>query len=581
MIDQRPIQMLIVDDSEDDAFLLHSELSAKGVQSDYERVDNAKDMAAALLRRDWQVVVSDHNMPGFDSSGALKVLKKSGKDIPFIIYSGQISDQQAVSAMCDGVQDYIRKGNIARLLPVLERELSSAEYRRAMRQADSRIKELANYDSLSSLPNHNLFCTQVTDWLCDQVHRGKEARGALFFIDVDRFLRINSSFGYETGSNMLRQVGQRILECVDGEGMVARLGGDDFGIFFPDMYQPAAINAFAEWLLKAFDAPFLKDKLELYLTISIGIAVTPDDGDEVYELLLNAETALTFAQRGGGSSHRRYQREMNATSAERIALEGDMRHAAERNELLLQYQPCINARTGRTIGVEALVRWRHPRFGLIPPDRFIPIADESGLINDIGAWVLREACRQGRAWCDEGFQDFSVAVNVSAVQFAQPRLLEVVSRVLDETGFRPKQLHLEITESVLMKDAETANGMLRALKNMGVKISVDDFGTGYSSLSYLKRFPIDILKIDKSFVRDVPVDEDDTAIVRAIIAIAKSLRLVTIAEGVETAEQAEFLRGENCDCFQGYYFSRPVDPASISLRLGQEAHQTIHHLRQA
>ena len=565
-----PIRMLVVDDSEDDVFLLYSELALRGTRVECHRVDNAVDMETMLAHEDWQVIICDHNMPGFDSFGALEILKNSGKDVPFIIYSGQISDQQAVSAMNDGVCDFIQKGNFARLIPVIERELRGAAARQAVRQADHRIKELAFYDGLSSLPNHNLFCARVTEWIYETERRGKESHGALFCVDVDRFLRINSSFGYETGNGILRQMARRLQEVVDQNAMLARLGGDEFGIFCPGLSQPESVNTFAHWLLKAFDEPFLKDKLELYLTPSIGIALLSEDGSEVYELLMNAETAVAYVKRGGGNGYKRYSREMNAASAERVALEGELRHAVERNELFLQYQPCLNARTGRTIGVEALVRWQHPARGLIPPDRFIPIADESGLITEIGAWVLREACRQGEAWHRAGFVNLSMAVNVSAVQFGQPRLLEVVSQALEETGFPARTLHLEITESVIMKDAESANGMLRAFRNMGVKISVDDFGTGYSSLSYLKRFPIDILKIDKSFVRDVTQNDDDTAIVRAIIAIAKSLRLTTIAEGVETRGQAEFLRGEGCDSFQGYFFSRPLDPEKLLARLVEE-----------
>jgi EAL domain-containing protein (putative c-di-GMP-specific phosphodiesterase class I) len=282
---------------------------------------------------------------------------------------------------------------------------------------------------------------------------------------------------------------------------------------------------------------------------------------------MNAETAMAHAKRGGGNGFRFYVREMNATSAERIAMESELRHAIERNELFLQYQPCVDATSLNTTGVEALVRWRHPERGLIPPDRFIPIADESGLIVDIGEWVLRQACHQAKVWHDQGYTDLTISVNVSAVQFAQPRLLDIVNRALVDSGLRPQALTLEITESVVMHDAETAVGMLRALKHMGVRLSIDDFGTGYSSLSYLKRFPIDILKIDKSFVRTLGVNDEDTAIVHTIMALAKSLRLTTIAEGVETARQVELLQREQCDLFQGFHFSRPVDIDVLTARL--------------
>lgn len=566
---EQSIRMLIVEDSEDDAFLLHSELKARGLRLDWQRVDQPTTMATALASGEWDVIICDHNMPGFDSLAALQVLRESAKDVPFIIYSGHISDQQAVSAMQEGVQDYIEKGNIARLLPVIERELKSAAARRAVRQADSRIKELAYYDGLSTLPNQNLFCAQVTEWMLEVEQRGKMPAGAVFYIDLDRFLRINSSFGYETGNEIMRQIARRFMDRLAPQAILARLSGDSFGAFFPEIHQTENLASIAQWIRQSFDAPFQKGALELFVTASIGVALLPEDGTEVHELLMNAETAMAHAKRLGGNGYAFYQRDMNANSGERVAMEGDLRHAIERNELFLHYQPCIAAADNRIVGVEALVRWRHPERGVIPPDRFIPIADESGIISDIGEWVLREACSQGRIWQESGF-DIYMAVNVSAVQFAQPRLLEVVRRTLEETGFEPGRLQLEITESVLMSDAESAVGMLRAFKSMGVRISVDDFGTGYSSLSYLKRLPIDILKIDKSFVRDTPGDEEDVAIVRAIIALARALRLTTVAEGVETAEQADFLRQERCDRFQGYHFGRPVDSVDIDSRLSVE-----------
>lgn len=566
---ERAIQMLMVEDSEDEAFLLYSELNARGVRLEWRRVDSGRDLQQALAQQDWDIIICDHNMPGFDSSAALEILKRSGKDIPFIIYSGQISDQQAVSAMHEGVQDYIAKGNYARLMPVIERELKNAATRSAVRQADNRIQELAYYDDLSNLPNHNLFCARVTEWILEAEKRGTPAAGAVFYLYLDRFLRLNTSFGYDTGNAILRAVAQRLKAAMSADALVARLSGDAFGIFVPGGGSLESLTAAAQSIKQSFDAPFDKKGFELYVTASIGIARLPQDGGEVYELLMNAETAMGCAKKLGGNSVQFYRRDMNANSGERVAMESDLRHAIGRNELFLQYQPCIEATSNRTVGMEALVRWQHPTRGLIPPDRFIPVADESGLIVDIGEWVLRRACEQGKRWQDKGF-DVYVAVNVSAVQFAQPRLLEVVSRTLAETGFAAHALQLEITESVLMQDAESAIGMLRAFKAMGVRMSVDDFGTGYSSLSYLKRFPIDVLKIDKSFVRDLPDDEEDAAIVRAILALAHSLHLTTVAEGVETEAQLRFLRTERCHRFQGYHFSRPVDVDAMDARLSNE-----------
>lgn len=558
--------MLLVEDSEDDAFLVYAQLRARGVSVDWHRVDRPEAMATELAAGEWDVILCDHNMPGFDSMAALQVLKRSGKDIPFIIYSGEISDQQALLAMHEGVQDYIAKGNIARLLPVIERELRSAAARRVAKQADSRILALSNYDALSALPNQSLFCALVTEYVLLAEQRGRVAAGSLYYLDLDRFLRINTSFGYETGNEIMRELAHRLEACVPPDSIVARLAGDSFVAFVPRDEGDAQADPLAGRLQAIFDEPIRKGAIELFVTASVGIARMPADGSEVHELLMNAEAAMAKVKRGGGNAVLAYRRDMNANSSERVAMEADLRRAIGRKELSLQYQPCIDAASGRMVGVEALARWHHPRWGLIVPDRFMPVAAESGAMVEIGEWALRTACEQGCRWREQG-SEIDVAVNISAVQFAQPRLLEVVSRTLAETGFEARRLQLEITESALMEDVQSAVGMLRAFKHMGVRISVDDFGTGYSSLSYLKRFPIDILKIDKSFVRDVPGNEDDAAIVRAIIALARALRLTTVAEGVETAEQAAFLRAENCDRFQGFHFAPPLNPDLLAARL--------------
>jgi diguanylate cyclase (GGDEF)-like protein len=563
----RTIKVLMVEDNEDDVFLLNAQLSARGLETYSERVDSAQELARALEEREWDLVISDHAMPGFDSASALEVLRRSGRDIPFIIYSGKISDHMAFSAMRNGVADYVQKGNIARLVPVIERELRGVETRRAVQTADARIHALAFFDTLSALPNQTLLRAQIDDWL-DTARRSTEARHAtLMVVDIDRFLRINTSFGYDAGNVVLREVVSRLIERAGQGAMIARLSGDRFCVFAPSCTTRDDARLFAHRLLDAFASPVIKDGLELFLTASLGVAMTPEDGSEAQSLIMNAEAAMSSAKRAGGNGLSFYAHEMSASSAEKLVLETHLRHSVQRGELFLNYQPILNGVTGRTSGVEALLRWRHPQRGIIPPDRFIPLADESGLIVEIGAWVMREACLQGRKWHEQGMQDLSMSVNVSAVQFAQPRLLETVRTTLEDTGFPAEKLVLEITESVLMKDAETTIGMLKALKNMGVRISMDDFGTGYSSLSYLKRFPIDIVKIDKSFVRDINDDEDDAAIIRVIISLARSLRLTTVAEGVETPEQLGFLRREQCDRFQGYFFSRPVEADLLSKRI--------------
>ncbi|HPR07924.1 MAG TPA: EAL domain-containing protein, partial [Denitromonas sp.] len=499
----RPIRALVVDDVEDDAYLLQAELAQRGVSIEYHRVDSEIDMAAELASDEWDLVISDHNMPGFDALAALEVLKRSGRDIPFIIHSAHISHQLAVSAMYDGVHDFIPKGQYERMVPVIERELRGAQARRAVRQADDRIQQLSYYDKLSALPNQNLFCDKVTEWINATQRQGRTVRGALFVIDIDRFLRVNASFGYEAGNAVLKEVSQRLSEVLQSDVLLARLGGDEFGVFVPGIGERQSAEVFARWISKVFDSPFMKDGIELFLTPSTGVALIPADGTQVYELLMSAETASAQVKKRGGNGYMFYDRAMNVASTERVALESDLRHAVERSELFLEFQPVIEAQSGQIVSAEALVRWNHPRLGRVAPDRFITLADESGLIVDIGAWVLNEACRCCRGWHVAGFSNMKVSVNVSAVQFGQPRLLEAVRDALNNSSLPPQALMLEITESSLMQDAESTAGMLRALRNMGVRISVDDFGTGYSSLSYLKRFPLDVIKIDKSFVRDL------------------------------------------------------------------------------
>jgi diguanylate cyclase (GGDEF)-like protein len=558
------LRLLMVEDSEDDARLLYSELTHRVRNITYVRVDNADDMRAALNDSDWDIVISDHSLPRFSSLEALQVLKECGKDIPFIIYSGEVSEHVAVAAMYSGAQDSIHKGNFARLLPAIERELHGVAMRRAKEQADGEVHKLAFYDSLTELPNRNLFCNHVSRKLLQADGR----TATVYVLDIDRFLRINNCFGHKIGDALIRQIGQRLQECVPDEGMVARLGSDEFAVFLGSASNDDQVRDAAENIRQAFARPFTQGTLEFHLSLSIGIAASSRDGEDVPELLINAETAMFRAKSRGGNTYQFYAREMGAVAGEQLVLESALRKAVERQELLLEYQPILNVLTGRLSGMEALVRWCHPELGVLQPDDFIPLANESGLIIEIGKWVLQNACRQAKAWHDAGHSGLTMAVNVSAVQFWQPGLARAVAEVLAETAIDPRCLELEITETVLMRDAEATIGTLQELKNMQVKLSVDDFGTGYSSLSYLKRFPIDILKIDKSFCRDGIRNVETAAIIQALGALGRSLGLVTVAEGVESAEQLEFFHQQRYDRVQGFLFSAPRAAADITAMLG-------------
>ena len=563
------MKVLMVEDSEDDAHLLYSELASAGQDLTYKQVDCVSGMRAALQESDWDVVISDHAMPLFSSLEALDLLKQSGKDIPFIIYSGNIGEQVAVSAMRSGAHDYVYKGNAARLIPSIERELKNAAIRHAKKQAENHIYRLAYYDELTGLPKRNLFCEKVGDVLSERSVSGAAA-AAMYFIDLDRLMRINNTYGYAMGDALIRQVAQRLQDCVGETGILARVGGDKFAVFKGSVADSQEMQMFADHVMESFTVPFEIDNLEFDVTLSMGICVFPDDGEDVSTLLVNAESAMALAKKLWRNNYKYYVKEMGEASSRRLVLETSLRRAVERGELLVQYQPIVDLNTGNFTGAEALVRWNHPQFGLLAPDKFIPLADETGLIIEIGEWVLHQACMQMKSWHDMGFYPMSISVNVSAVQLGQPQLLNHVADVLRNTGLDPACLELEITESVLMQDAEATINMLRALKEMGIKISVDDFGTGFSSLSYLKRFPIDILKIDKSFTRDIDMDPDNSAIVTAIAALARSLNLSVLAEGVESKQQLDFLREKKCERVQGYFFSRPLNPEGLLTLMAQK-----------
>jgi len=425
----------------------------------------------------------------------------------------------------------------------------------------------ANYDTLTALPNRNLLSDRASTAI---VRARRYGHGmALVFIDVDNFRAINDSLGYAVGNNMLRLVGDRLRSCLREVDTVARIGGDEFVLVLGDQEDEKIISSQIQRIMAVFGKPFELGDREFFVTASVGIASYPGDGDKVEALLQNAEIAMYRAKDIGRNTFQFYTAEMNASVRERLALESWLRRALERKELLLHYQPQIDLRTNRIFGVEALIRWQHPKMGLVPPAKFIPLAEQTGLIVAIGESVLRTACAQNKAWQDAGLPPISIAVNISARQFREKNLVNLVAEIIKETGLDPRYLELEVTEGVIMHDVEEVIAVLQRLKSMGVKLSVDDFGTGYSSLSYLKRFPVDRLKIDQSFIRDVATDSDGAAIARAVINLGHDLNLRVLAEGVETQEQLEFLRAHRCDEMQGYLFNRPLSAGELE-RLLQE-----------
>lgn len=566
------MRLLIVDDSADDVELLRIEFEREGYKPVSRRVDTEGDLRDALHTVEWDMVIADDSMPCLNALQALDVVKKSGRDLPFIIYSGTMNHRNAAMAMREGVHDYVAKGDLARLIPSIERELKNAAVRKAMKRAESHVHRLAYYDQLTGLPNRNYFCERVGEQLLAR----PDMKAAVIFADIDNFMRLNNSFGYVIGDVLMRKVASRLEECTGGKVLLARLRGDEFAMFSAGSADRSEIEALMAGISQSFSQPFSHDSLEFDLAVSMGICMYPEDGQDATTLIANAEIAMSQAKSEPGTSYKYYDRKTVEVASHRVALEGALRRAVERGELFLQYQPIADVRTGAILATEALVRWKHPEFGIMSPDKFIPIADETGLIIPIGEWVLGEACRQTRAWQDLGFRGLGISVNVSAVQFAQTRLLSQIKNTLKYSGLDPQFLEVEITESVLMRDAEATASTLKALKDMGVCIAMDDFGTGYSSLSYLKRFPIDTLKIDKSFTQDISGSHDGSSIVSAIAALGRSLDLSLVAEGVETSEQREFLESQQCDRMQGYLLSKPLPVDQVvrfltGMRLGKVA----------
>ncbi len=439
--------------------------------------------------------------------------------------------------------------------------------------SEQRIHRLAYYDALTHLPNRTLFQDRLHTAL--QHAERQHAWVVLMFLDLDRFKPINDSLGHAAGDRMLKDMASRLLECVAEDDTVARMGGDEFTLLLqPGASQQAALTRaihVAEQILASLVKPFVLEGREFFVTASIGIALSPQDGNELSQLMKNADTAMYHAKERGKNNFQFYQADMNASALERLELESDLRHALEQQEFTLYYQPQFSGDGKRLTGAEALLRWRHPRRGLVPPGDFIPVLEELGLVVEVGEWVIKEACQQLREWHQARVRVPKVSVNISARQFSDGQLGMRIANILQETGLSPACLELELTESILMREVSEAMQILDGLKRLGLSIAVDDFGTGYSSLNYLKQFPIDVLKIDRTFVDGLPSGEQDAQIARAIIAMAHSLNLAVIAEGVETYEQLEFLREHGCDEVQGYLFGRPMPASRFEAQFSNDA----------
>ena len=505
-------------------------------------------------------------------------LRSAGADVDMhIIAEGLLSGMEVAIPTSDGafgvIGAYSRDaGRFSRddasFLMSIATSLGTAIGRK---RAEERLAYVAQFDSLTGLPNRTLFRDRLSQAMTRAERGGTQL--ALMLLDLDRFKEINDTLGHRAGDRLLQAVADRLTSVLRTVDTVARLGGDEFTVIVEDVESAEAVALVAEKVVGALAKPFPLDDQEYFLTVSAGITMYPSSPGDIETLIVNADVAMYDAKDKGKNNFQFYRAEMNAMKQERLSLEGQLRRAADRGELFLEYQPQTDLRTNQVIGAEALVRWRHPDLGLIEPNRFIPIAEQTNLILQIGKWVLHKACAQNVAWQRAGMPRIRVAVNVSARQF-RAELLETVAAALRETGLAPDCLELEITEGLLIEDPKVASAVLTELKTLGVHVAIDDFGSGYSSLSYLKHFPLDSLKIDRGFVRDLSFDPNDASIARAIIALGHSLDLKVIAEGVETPQQLAFLRDHRCDVVQGFLFGAPVSADEMAALLRQGLHAT-------
>jgi diguanylate cyclase (GGDEF)-like protein len=568
---EKVLRVLLVEDNAGDARLLR-EMFRKENPNSFEmtHVSNMRDAVIHLAKGGVDIVLLDLGLPDTYGLESVQQAHAAAPGIPLIVLTGLDDEVLAAEAMKAGAQDYLIKGQVEnRALP------------RALRHAIDRHRiqietvYLAQHDAVTNLPNRLVLKDRVSQAI--SLARRRKTATAVVFLDLDRFKYINDSLGHAIGDRLLQSVALRLVGSVRDSDTVTRQGGDEFVILLSEIAHSQDAAKSAKRILHSLTAPHLIGAHELHIDGSIGISVYPMDGEDAETLIKNADTAMYHAKENGRNNFQYFTAEMNVKVVARQSLEASLRRALEREEFLLHYQPKVNLNTGEITSVEALIRWQHPDRGLVSPAEFVPIAEDSGLILPIGRWVLREACRQARAWQDAGLPPIPTAVNVSYGEFRKPSFVEGDQTTLKETGLEARYLELELTEGVLMDDAKFTASVLQELKGMGIRLAADDFGTGYSSLSYLREFPIDILKIDRSFINQITADCDGSTIVDAIISMGKSLKHVVVAEGIETQEQRAYLQARHCQEGQGYLFSRPLPAAQFAVLLQTGITEALVH----
>ena len=551
-------KILIADDDRSMRLALINVLDSDGYE--LHEVSNGLEALEYCQEEMPDLVLLDAMMPemdGFEACTKIRALE-SAAHMPILIVTALDDDESVEKAFSVGATDYLPKPvHFAVLRQRISRLL------RAVR-TEKYVRQLAYHDSLTGLPNRTTFSSHLSELLSKV--RAEDEMIAILFLDLDRFKLVNDTLGHSVGDMLLKAVADRLQNCVRVGDMVARLGGDEFTVVLDRVKSREGVANIAHKICDSLDRPFTFGEQEMFVSTSIGISMFPSDGDDIGTLMKHADTAM-FRAKEVGRSFFFYENHMEAAVTRKVEIEADLRRSINRDQIDVYYQPKANLATREIVGMEALVRWNHPTKGMIGPDEFIPLAEETGLINEVGLWVMISACLQAQDWVSKGYTPYCVAVNLSGVQLERGNIVGQVEQVLEETGLPAHLLELEITESTIMHHPEKVIDVLKKLKEMGVRLAVDDFGTGYSSLNYLKRFPIDLLKIDAEFVRDVMTDPDDRAIIRSIIALAKSMRLEVVAEGVESREQEDFLRAEGCDFIQGFYVGRPMEGEEFERRV--------------
>lgn len=587
MVPKQKVNILIVDDRPENLFTLEAIIE----NDDYHLVKahSGEEALKKLLKYDFAAILLDVQMPGMDGFDTAKIMKtrEKTKNIPILfITANNMESEHIFQGYAVGAIDYILKpfdpmilkakvDGFVEIYKMKQRLIQQAE---ELKQKNHIIEYMAYHDGLTELPNRRLFQEQLNMKL-NQAMKQKHSLGILY-LDLDRFKYVNDSLGHTAGDKLLQEVSKRLTTSVRENDFVARMGGDEFVIILSETDREMALEL-ANTILTAFKSPFLIDQYELFLTTCIGLSIFPYDGEDATSLIKNADAALYRAKEQGKNTYNVYHSGMNIQSYRSFLMQNDLRKAIENNEFMLVYQPIVNIESGLIMRTEALLRWNHPNWGTISPLEFIPLAEETGQIIDIGYWVMKQVCEQLNTWIAKGLTPVPVGINLSPIQFLQKNLVSSITELLNETSIDPRLLEIEITESTMITNDDTTSHALKQLRSMGIKVNLDDFGTGYSSINYLRRFPFDTIKIDKSFIRNVSVNEKDAiALIELLATLAKNMNMSVIFEGVETEEQLDILRRYPGQDYQGYYFSPPVSGTEyekfIQVKQAESTKNIIH-----